>query len=282
MKKIWMSLLLLLLQTTALCQTTPTSANNQLCTIYFASGLFSAREQAFNIAVATLLENTYHYRVLLPQRDGFEFTNLNEALTKSFPNEDIDRIQQLIIYYLDMGYFIPHSNVMTAVLDEDLDAGVLVEITFGNMLDKTVIGLRTDSRSPFGKTPEEGAHFFSVLQLDDFLYFDDVLENVQQAKNENTIIAKMIDKTIRASKACQKPLNMQPTNNIAKQIMAGANILFHDLDIKNLNSPESLQIIVQRYNENRKQLESIYPIMEKIQVSMLKQFKKLAAEKIPN
>lgn len=282
MKKLWISLLLLLLQTTALCQTTPAPSNNPSCTIYFASALFSAREQAFNIAVTTLLENTYHYRVLLPQRDGFEFTDLNELLTKNFPNEDINRIQQLIIYYLDMGYFIPNSNVMTAILDEDLDPGVLVEITFGNMLDKTIIGLRTDSRSPFGKTPEQGAHFFAILQLDDFLYFDDVLKNVQQAKNEDDIIAKMIDKTIKASKACSKPLNMQPTNSLAKQVMTGANILFHDLDIKKLNSPESLQTIVQRYVDNRKQLESIYPIMEKIQISMLKQFKRIAAEKIPN
>lgn len=97
-----------------------------------------------------------------PQRDGFEFGNLMRAFYNKLPSEEISPAVQKIIYLLDMGIFIPKSDIVLAILDEPLDEGMVVEISYAKMIRKLVIGIRTDVRSPYGSIlePLTGMHFF--------------------------------------------------------------------------------------------------------------------------
>ena len=138
--------------------------------VYFASALFSSRETIFNYELARRLE-AQGYRVWLPQRDGFEFSDLREALAKRVSGAELAEAVNAIIYTLDMGVFLPSSNVVVAVLDEPLDEGLLIEIAYARRLGLPVIGVRTDSRTPFGNNddPLGGIHFFAAFQCTDFV-----------------------------------------------------------------------------------------------------------------
>ncbi len=60
---------------------------------------------------------------------------------------------------------------MVANLDEPIDEGMVVEISYAHLIGKPVLGFRTDIRSPYGDKPDPlgGIHFFVAYQCDDFI-----------------------------------------------------------------------------------------------------------------
>ena len=119
--------------------------------IYPAAALFNGRETSFNSQLVEGLEGLHHqtsggqekyYRTNFPQRDGFEFGNLTTALKRKLPADQIDSAVQNVIYFLDMGIFLPESDVVVANLDEPLDEGMVVETSYAKLMGKYVIGLR--------------------------------------------------------------------------------------------------------------------------------------------
>lgn len=233
------------------------------CTIYFASALFSMREKNFNARIVSQLENKYHYKVFLPQRDGFEFVDFKRSLSEHLDKNSIIKAEQLIIYYLDMGYFLPKSNVIISVLDEDLDPGLIVEITYGKLMAKYIIGIRTDVRSPYGQEPEAGAHFFPIFQLDDLFYFGNRTATNKEINQTFEIIANVLNEKIKKynqTNTCSKPpINILDNNPFVQNVRKGAEILFGNLTLEQINSPEGVKIIVDRYLANRQELEKISP-----------------------
>lgn len=67
--------------------------------LYFAAGLFNWADQAFNLRLAEKLENWYN--VILPQREGFEFSKLAEAFQGLIPDNRIENAVNRTIYLLD-------------------------------------------------------------------------------------------------------------------------------------------------------------------------------------
>jgi nucleoside 2-deoxyribosyltransferase len=133
--------------------------------IYLAASSFNARETIFNSHLVEELEDMGYF-THLPQRDGFEFGDLSKALKGKLPDHEISSAVLNIIYFYDMGLLLPSSDVVLANLDEPLDEGVVVESTYAKLIDKFVIGLRTDVRSPYGTSDDDfgGMHFFPAYQ----------------------------------------------------------------------------------------------------------------------
>ena len=138
--------------------------------IYFAAALFDDREKLYNKHVTNLLKSK-GYIVKLPQDDGFEFGNLKKSLLDILEPEYVEIALQKIIYYLDMGIFVAESDVIVGNLDEEIDEGVVVEMTYGHDIGKIIIGYTTDVRAPFGDLYDVsgGTHFFPIFQCDVFI-----------------------------------------------------------------------------------------------------------------
>jgi nucleoside 2-deoxyribosyltransferase len=144
--------------------------------VYFAAALFSSRETLFNSELATRLKRAMprNVRLFLPQEDGFEFSSLGAELRKRLPEAEVGPAVNAVIYTLDMGGFLSRSDAVLAVLDEPLDDGVLVEISYARRLGIPVLGIRTDRRAPYGVPGDTlgGIHFFAAYQCTHYVMAD--------------------------------------------------------------------------------------------------------------
>lgn len=228
--------------------------------IYLASALFNGRETYFNSKLVEDLDRL-GYKTNFPQRDGFEFGNLTKALSNKLPPEQIGSAVQNVIYFLDMGIFLPQSDVILANLDEPLDEGVVVEVSYAKLMDKFIIGLRTDVRSPYGSALDalKGMHFFPAYQCNKFISHYMPCKNPVEREEQFTSLVHKIDKTIRESGIQHKdelPTYASSNPNI-NSILESAEALF--TGISNIHSEESLEKIALRYTENKEKLEAIGP-----------------------
>ncbi len=235
---------------------TPENSNNKSkkCKIYFASALFSQREKQFNTSITSAIEKNTSFEIFLPQRDGFEFSKLEKSLEGMSEKDKIIGLQ-LIIYYLDM-YNVIDSNVVIVILDEDLDPGAMIEISYAKLCGKKIIGIRTDARSPYSVSsssdPGLGMHFFSLFQLDFFIYSTD---SEKQLIHEITTILNSLSKEM----ICREKPNLTPENELISSIKKGAEILFQGINKNDLKNYENIKLIAKRYKENKMELQKIYP-----------------------
>lgn len=233
------------------------------CKVYFAAALFSLREKLFNRDVVQALEKKHLYNVFLPQRDGFEFYNLDKLLSTRLSPKETIKAEQLIIYYLDMGYFLNDSDLIVAILDEDLDPGVMAEISYGHLMGKYIIGVRTDVRSPYSSHPETGMHFFPLFQLDDYIFFTDFAQDSAEIDTAQEKIAHIINEKIllyNKNHVCAAaPINTINSNSTIQSLQAGAKILFDGMTPEDLHTDEGLKRVIDRYLSHREQLEKIFP-----------------------
>jgi nucleoside 2-deoxyribosyltransferase len=124
--------------------------------LYFSAALFCSRELIFNHEINKRLE-ARGFKSFFPQRDKCPERTFAEALRKHFPDElERSQIYSWIVYILDCGYQLYHSDVMIINLDESLDPGCLIELMLAKEMKKPVIGYRSDLRIPYGF---EGAYY---------------------------------------------------------------------------------------------------------------------------
>lgn len=134
--------------------------------IYMAAGLFNARENHFNLVMTKKMEEK-GYLTILPLREGFEDKYFESAAKEYMTRAEIIKAERKLVYLRDIGIFIPESDVILANLDEPLDDGVIVEITYAHLFGKPVIGYRTDERNTFsGVDGISGIHSFIAMQCD--------------------------------------------------------------------------------------------------------------------
>jgi len=223
--------------------------------IYPAAALFNGRETHFNSHLVEELEKI-GYKTNFPQRDGFEFGNLAKALSGKLQQEQIGSAVQNVIYFLDMGVFVPKSDVVLANLDEPLDEGVVVESSYAKLMGKFVIGLRTDVRSPYGLSTDNfgGMHFFPAYQTHKFIPHHMTSKTPEERNEQMNSLVQRIDKTIKnarithvdtISEYARSNPNLQP-------ILEGANLLFSG--ITNIHSEKGLEKIALRYINNQERL----------------------------
>lgn len=228
--------------------------------IYIAAALFNARETFFNSALVERLEDI-GYKANFPQRDGFEFSVLTKTIAERFPLEKINSIVQNLIYFLDIGFFIPRSDVILANFDEPFDEGVITEVCYSKLIGKFTVGFRTDSRSPYGSLNDRfgGMHFFPVYQTDRF-----ILQNVpskKRSEGERQIksLAKKVDMTIKEAEIFHQDIlpNYATQNPKTSRLFEGARLLFNGTS--NFFSYNTLERVLARYEKHEKFLEEIGP-----------------------
>lgn len=199
-------------------------------TCYFAASLFSTRDRLFNRKLCEQIENN-GITCFLPQRDGFEFSVLRKHLKK---RELEQGMLQEFIYLLDIGVLLPKSKIVLAVLDEPMDEGVIVEICYAKLLGIPVVGVRTDSKAPFGEKEDKfgGGHFFPMFQCTRMIFnYDDNVEEIA-----NKFISHL-----------QRIVSKKENHCIPEQyvlIKKKADIIFKN--ITKYNNEDSIKIIVQR------------------------------------
>jgi nucleoside 2-deoxyribosyltransferase len=231
---------------------------NDQIVIYPAAALFNARETYFNSQLVEGLENI-GYKTNFPQRDGFEFGNLTKSLSKKIQQAQISSAVQNIIYFLDMGIFVPKSDVILANFDEPLDEGVVVETSYAKIMGKFIIGLRTDVRSPYG-TPTDsfgGMHFFPAYQTHQFISHHMPSKTPKERDEQMKNIIQSIDMIIKtAGISHQDRIPDYAINNPNLQsILEGAEVLFSGID--DIHSDEGIEKITSRYINNKKILSNI-------------------------
>ena len=102
--------------------------------IYVAAALFNGRETMFNWRLSSELEKKWSGTTITPQLDGYEFSALADAFSKNVPPEELSDVVQSVIYYFDMGYCLPMSDIVIANLDEPLDEGVVTEVSYAKLM----------------------------------------------------------------------------------------------------------------------------------------------------
>ncbi len=100
------------------------------------------------MSLAQKLESMGH-EVYLPQRDGFEFSDLTKKLPQDMSEIEKSKAMCWIIYLADLQQLSKGSYCLVN-LDEPHDPGVLIEIMYAKQLNIPTIGYRCDSRTPFG------------------------------------------------------------------------------------------------------------------------------------
>lgn len=208
-------------------------------TLYHAAPLFSLSQTSFNSKLAKKLEEIY--KVISPQKDGFEFVNLISKIKSP-------EAAYHLIYLLDVGYFVPNSDFVIANLDEPIDPGVNIESIAGKLTGKQVIGYRTDIRSPYGDISSElgGIHVFPAYDCDVYIREQSMEGLVQKIKDSIETL-----KHVPTEKAEYPKL---------KKIIEMANYLFND--VEDIHSDTGLDEITKRYIEKQEQIKSlIVPIL---------------------
>jgi nucleoside 2-deoxyribosyltransferase len=228
--------------------------------IYPAAALFNGRETYFNSQLVEGLE-TLGYKTNFPQRDGFEFGNLASALSGKLSQDEVSSAVENVIYFLDMGVLMPGSDVIIANLDEPLDEGVAVEASYGKLMGKFNIGIRTDVRSPYGPSENRfgGMHFFPAYQWDVFLRHYMPCKTCLEGHKQMDALTRKIDEEIKHSgvKHKQGLPDYAIQNPIIANILKGANILFDG--VGDIHSEYGIKEIAQRYLDNKLTLESAGP-----------------------
>ena len=233
-------------------------------TIYHAAALFSGRETSFNMTLTEWLEDRLEYNVILPQRDGYEAGNLHQALGRHLPRDEVAAAVQCVVYFLDMGLFLPRSDVVVANLDEPLDEGVVVEISYARLMNKPVIGFRTDVRSPFGRSddPLGGMHFFPAFQCDVFVHHAMPCQSASDAAGEMEALARRLDTAIAefGVTAGGETGVQSASNEAVGRVLEGARILF--LGVDDVRSVEGLAEVARRYLDNAGALARLAPRLD--------------------
>lgn len=221
--------------------------------IYNAAGLFNAPNQLYNLLLTNRLELKGH-KVILPQRDGFEFSKLSKSLEKFLSPDLVPDAVNRIIYLLDKGKFIGQdSDICIASLDEPVDEGVVDEIGYCIMNEIPIIGFRTDTRAPYGSATNEvgGAHFFPVYSCDKYIISLPNFKTVNDVETHLDNLVFEIDNSIPILLSKNKIRTVLYTKNIT----AWARNLFSK--INDIHSDEGLSEIAQRYSIYKDDIKEI-------------------------
>ena len=227
-------------------------------TLYIAAALFNGRETRFNADLARRLEQD-GYKTILPQRDGFEFGELIATLSNRLPGKPIGAMAKSIIYYLDMGKFIPAGDAVVANLDEPIDEGVVVEITYAKLIGKPVVCFRTDIRSPYGDDRDSlgGMHTFVAYQCTDFVRRMMPSRSVDDGEAEMAGVVDKIKERVQMERGQNAIFPNVRSNPQVVKILQAAGLLFGG--IADIHSKEGLEAVVGRFAANRDKLEKLEP-----------------------
>jgi len=225
--------------------------------IYNAAEMFNGPNTRFNTEITSGLERK-GYKVFSPQRDGFEFTSLQNALAGLLPPEKIEEAVRKIIYCRDITS-INKTDVVIARLDEPQDPGVISEIAAAEDLGVPVIAYRTDTRSPYGSVTDTfgGMHTFSIESSLTLIKVMMPSRTLDESKTDLDNLINLLNSEL--IKIHKKPINQdfqRHSKNIQKTLDIG-KVLFDGID--NVNSQGGLKEVAKRYLGNPGQIDKFGP-----------------------
>jgi nucleoside 2-deoxyribosyltransferase len=225
--------------------------------LYMAAALFNSRETRFNVDLVNRLE-AKNFQALLPQRDGFEYTFLREAAAKYLPADEVATTVRDFIYLLDMGMFIPNSDVVVANLDEPIDDGVIVEISYAHILGKPVIGFRTDIRSPYGNAEKLGGlHSFVAFQCDYLIMLHMPIKNETDANIFMNLLADKITSTVEKFKIDTEKSYTHDTASHPpiEKLTHAAQIIFNN--VQDIHSQAGLEQVIKNMILHKREITEL-------------------------
>ena len=251
--------------------------------VYIAAGLFNVETNTVNAYLTKKLESSFSKSPLihngasvdakcyLPQRDGFEVGKIAAFLhhaKKILPHGRLTAsdVVMYVPYYLDLGYFMSEAVAVIANLDEPIDAGLVVEISYARLCNIPVIGIRTDLRTPLGETGDIlSINPFVVEQCSCFIWSETPKGNYDELISETDKIIDEIEKQLRKWAANpEKENNMKESENpIFKHIVQGSDMLFSNLT-GDIHSKENMTKIIKSFEENQDFLLAIAPETKKL------------------
>lgn len=225
--------------------------------IYNAAELFNGPNTRFNTEVTAGLE-VKGYVVFSPQRDGFDFITLQNALAELLPPEKMEEAVRKIIYSWDI-ICINKSDVVIARMDEPQDPGVIHEIDIAQALDVPVITYRTDTRSPYGSITDTygGMHTFPIESSEVLIRLMMPSKTPEEAKKDMDNLINILDyELVKIHKKTISPSFLNYPENFQKILEIG-DVLFNG--VYDIHSQEGLKEIAKRYLENSEQIDKFGP-----------------------
>lgn len=247
--------------------------------VYMAAGLFNVETNLVNAYFTKVLEASFEKEPLtrdgkelsaqcyLPQRDGFEVGKIAGFLahakdilppkSKLTPAE----VVMYVPYYLDLGYFMSDAVAVVANLDEPIDNGLMVEISYAHLCNIPVIGLRTDLRTPLGARDNIlSINPFIVEQCDCFIWSETPPGDYLAVVTHTDRIIQKVDEHLRKWVASpEKGNRMRASENpIFQNVIKGSELLFSDLE-GDIHTPENLTKIIKIFAEHQEFLLQITP-----------------------
>lgn len=120
---------------------------NTMEKIYCAGPLFNPKEKQEMEEIASVLENN-NFRVFLPHRDGFEFSNLTETFKEiGIPDSDANYFLQKAIFTLDVYQVLDSDGLILNINGRVPDEGAMVEAGIAWNAGKRVVIYKNDSRT---------------------------------------------------------------------------------------------------------------------------------------
>jgi len=225
--------------------------------LYIAGDMFCGAKRDYNQHLTHRLEEL-GYKVILPQRDGFDFTRLHRGLSGFLPEHLAVPACHLFIYLLDLGIFVENADVVVANTDEPIDPGMHREMLYAQDVKKYAIAVRTDERSPFGdyKEPLGGMHSFVWFSATHWMRVDGVMDSSLLRVPFYERVAHRIDSILQKRTHDSKKHRII-RSGISRDIRRRAEYLFDG--ISNHNDQKSLETLVERYQKRLDWLTKIQP-----------------------
>jgi len=224
--------------------------------IYLSSGMFNADTNLYNACLAKYLESKKH-RCYLPQRDGLSVAKLNSYLQKHYP-KIANEVSCYIPYYFDLGCGMRDAIAVVANMDDPVDIGMTVEVSYASIVNLPVVGVRTDIKSPFGNVNDLiSINPFPVMQCDVYLatqpFNGEYKDIMRHLDNIFDTIEASVDQLIKI-----KSNNMTHSKNpVIINILKASEILFDG--IKDIHTEAAIEKVVKRYLAHKEFFDSIVP-----------------------
>ncbi len=235
-------------------------------TVYIAAAAYNSREAQFNTNLSNRLSCCTGCDIILPQKEGFVGPELANAFLGKLSEDEAGHALRTIAYCQNFGYLMPQADMVIANLDEPIDAGVVMEMSYGKRIGKKIIGFRTDIRPPCGAGKDSagkysimGMHAFPVYQCDIFITQPANPRNRGNGEQEMESLAHRLREAIIELKpgiTKDIPQNALLDSDISG-LLNGAELLFNR--VERYNFPPPAETLVQRYLDNRAELDRLTP-----------------------
>ncbi len=229
--------------------------------VYPANALQHPERNILNSEVAQGLEKM-GYRTYFAQRDGFDFPDLKKALSKELKEKSVDSAAKKITYCLDIGKFMPKSDIILINYNQPLDENIVMESSYAKKFGKFTIGFGEESKK---SQTDNNKMYHENYKYPAFRFSVSVPYSADKETSEKDLAKSLVYRinqmvTDRGTYHNETMSRYVKSNPDLIPFFDGSAILFHN--IEEIRSKKSLEKIVSRYMKNKKFFDGIRLIKE--------------------